>query len=90
MEPPREDIVGLAGENYPEAVPLLRCVMRKGERVLSFPSMPDIQRYARKELAKLVPACRQLHQAQCYRVSFSEAVKNLLADVRRQVQDGVV
>jgi len=84
----REDIVGLASENYPEAVPLLRCVMRKGKRVISSPSMQEIQRCGREELAKLPPGCRQLDQPQSYHVSFSSAVKNLLAAVRRQVENG--
>jgi nicotinate phosphoribosyltransferase len=86
----REDIVGLESESYPEAAPLLRCVMRKGERVGASPPMQEIQRYAREELAKVAPACLRLHQPQAYRVSFSESVKSLLANVRRQVQSGVV
>ncbi len=84
----REDIVGLASEDYPEAVPLLRCVMRKGKRVISSPSMQEIQRCAREELDKLPPACRRLNQPHCYPVSFSGEVKNLLAAVRRQVENG--
>jgi nicotinate phosphoribosyltransferase len=82
----REDIVGLASEEYPDAAPLLQCVMQKGERVGVSPSMPDIQRYARQELDKLASSCRRLDQPEPYRVSFSEAIKNLLARVRRQLQ----
>jgi hypothetical protein len=85
----REDVVGLATENYPEAVPLLHCVMRQGKRVITSPSMQQIQRCAREELDKLPPACRRLHQPQSYPVSFSSDVKNLLAVVRRQVENGV-
>jgi nicotinate phosphoribosyltransferase len=86
----REDLVGLESEKHPEAAPLLRCVMRNGKRVVVSPPAQDIQQYARDELAKLPPACRQLDQPQSYRVSFSDAVKNLLANVRRQVQSGTV
>jgi nicotinate phosphoribosyltransferase len=84
-----EDIVGLASEKYPEALPLLHCVMRNGQRVNPPSSMKEIQRHAHEELAKLAPSCRQLNQPRSYRVSFSVTIKNLLASVRRQVQNGV-
>jgi nicotinate phosphoribosyltransferase len=86
----REDIVGLASEKYPEAIPLLHCAMRNGQRVSSPISMTEIQRHASEELAKIAPSCRRLDQPQSYRVSFSDTIKNLLATVRRQVQNGVV
>jgi nicotinate phosphoribosyltransferase len=86
----REDIVGLESENYPDAAPLLHCVMREGKRVNTSPSLPAIQQYAREELAKLPSSSRRLDQPQSYAVSFSEAVKDLLAAVRQQVQSGVI
>ncbi len=85
-----EDVVGLENEEYPAAAPLLRCVMKNGKRAGTLPSLQDVRPYAQEQLAKLPPACRELGQSQCYSVSFSERVKNLLANVRRQVQSGVI
>ncbi|MGA8430004.1 MAG: nicotinate phosphoribosyltransferase [Candidatus Sulfotelmatobacter sp.] len=84
----RKDIVGLENEEYPAAAPLLRCVMKNGSATLS-PSLQDIQLHAREQLAKLPSASRELGQPQSYSVSFSERVKALLANVRRQVQSEV-
>jgi nicotinate phosphoribosyltransferase len=86
----REDIVGLESESYSDATPLLQCVMRLGKRIGEPPSLPDIQKTAREELLRLAPKCRQLNQPQCYSVSFSDAVKELLANVRRQLQSRAV
>jgi nicotinate phosphoribosyltransferase len=81
----RKDIVGLENESYSDATPLLRCVMRRGIRVEESPSLPEIQKNAREELLRLAPACRRLDRPQCFDVSFSDAVKELLANVRRQL-----
>ena len=86
----REDIVGLESESYSDATPLLRCVMRHGKRVGESPLLPDVQKNAREELARLAPECRRLDRPQCYNVSFSDAVKELLANVRRQLQSRAV
>lgn len=86
----REDIVALENESYPTATPLLHCVMKKGERLRRSPTLPETRQYAREELTKLAPAYRRLNEPETYRVAFSEAVKNLLADVRKQLQNGVV
>jgi nicotinate phosphoribosyltransferase len=86
----REDIVALESESYPRATPLLHCVMKNGERLRASPTLPETRQYAREELTKLAPAYRRLNEPEIYSVAFSEAVKNLLADVRRQLQNGVV
>ena len=85
----REDIVGLENEEYAAATPLLRCVVRNGRSATPSPSLQHIQLYAQERLAELPPACRELGQPQSYSVSFSERVKTLLANVRRQVQSEV-
>ncbi len=85
-----EDIIALENESYPSAMPLLHCVMKKGERLRPSPTLPETRQYAREELTKLAPAYRRLNEPAAYSVAFSEAVKNLLADVRKQLQNGVV
>jgi nicotinate phosphoribosyltransferase len=86
----RKDIVGLESESYSDAALLLRCVMRDGKRVGQSPPLLDIQKNAREELLRLSPECRRLDGPQCYDVSFSAAVKELLANVRRQLQGRAV
>jgi nicotinate phosphoribosyltransferase len=81
----REDIVGLESESYSDSTPLLRCVMRQGKRMGESPSLSNVQKNAREELLRLAPDCRRLDRPQCYNVSFSGDVKELLANVRRQL-----
>ncbi|HEY6765571.1 MAG TPA: nicotinate phosphoribosyltransferase [Candidatus Sulfotelmatobacter sp.] len=85
-----KDVVGLASESYPEASSLLRCVMRHGERAAPPPSMQKVQSYAADQLARLPFRYQRLDDPDSYAVSFSEPVKTLLANVRRQLQIGAV
>jgi nicotinate phosphoribosyltransferase len=78
----REDVIACESERYPDAEPLLRCVMRQGKRLGPSPHLPDIQERARRELAKLPQACRRLGDPQAYPVRFSVELKRLLEDVR--------
>ncbi len=78
----REDIIGGESETFPDAIPLLECVMREGKRLASSPSLLQIQERARQELAHLPEPCRRLHDAQPYPVRFSGELERLLEDVR--------
>jgi nicotinate phosphoribosyltransferase len=83
----REDIIARQSEDYPGAGPLLQRVMRDGRRIMTSTPIQDIQRRARKEIARLPAACRRLHRPEPYRVRFSKGLENLLARVRRQTLD---
>ena len=85
----REDVIACETERYPDAEPLLSCVMRQGKRLAPSPSLQGIQERARKELAKLPAGCRSLRSPQTYPVRFSGDLERLLEDVRDRLA-GVV
>jgi nicotinate phosphoribosyltransferase len=78
----REDVIACETERYPDAEPLLSCVMEQGKRLAPSPSLQSIQESARKELAKLPWSCRSLSSPQAYPVRFSGELEKLLEDVR--------
>ena len=77
-----EDVIAGETERYPDAEPLLSCVMRQGKRLVPSPSLLGIQKRAREEVAKLPKACRSLRSPQTYPVRFSPELEKLLEDVR--------
>ncbi len=77
------DVLARADESYPDAEPLLECVMRQGERTHPSPSLPDIQAHARERLARLPEPYRQLLQPAAYPVQPSPALQALLDKVRQ-------
>jgi nicotinate phosphoribosyltransferase len=84
-----EDIVGCDSERYPDASPLLTCVMRDGKRVVPSPDLCQIQAHARKEVSRLPEACRRLHHVQPYPVRFSSRLQSLLQEAIDQVNTPV-
>jgi nicotinate phosphoribosyltransferase len=71
------DLIACASENRPNAVPLQIQVMRDGHRTAPSPSLIEIQRYARGQLAQLPPAYRRLKNPQAYPVEFSAELRRL-------------
>jgi nicotinate phosphoribosyltransferase len=80
-----EDVIARETEPYPDAKPLLSCVMQQGKRLGASPSLPSIQERAREEVAKLPQACRSLRSPQTYPVRFSRELEELLEDVRHRL-----
>jgi nicotinate phosphoribosyltransferase len=76
------DLVACAGEEYPEAQPLLVPVMRGGQRLAPAPAVAQIRERALAHLAQLPPAYHALRGAPAYPVEKSERLEQLLADVR--------
>src|SRR5205807_595301 len=62
----REDVIGCEDEKYPEAEPLLSCVMRDGKRIAASPGLDGIRSRARQELACLPQAYRNIRAAETY------------------------
>jgi nicotinate phosphoribosyltransferase len=77
-----EDVVACDSEQYPEASPLLACVMRNGRRIAPSPNLRQVQEYAGKELLRLPAACRRLHHVQPFSVRFSAKLQALLQELR--------
>lgn len=81
----QEDVIACEDERYPEAVPLLICVMRDGRRLTHGRKMGAIRAHAREELAKIPASCRRLAGPQNYPVRFSDTLQHLLETVRRRM-----
>jgi nicotinate phosphoribosyltransferase len=81
----KEDVVGRCADTCEDAAPLLDCVMREGKRLKGSPALPEVQRYARAEIAKLPESCRRLHNAIPYPVRFSAKLQALLEEFRSRV-----
>jgi nicotinate phosphoribosyltransferase len=81
----REDVVARETERYPEAAPLLSCVMRQGKRLGPSPALQQIQSHASQELTRLPEACRRLHRPDRYPVRFSPELRRLLEEVRERM-----
>lgn len=79
------DLVARADESYPEAEPLLRCVLCAGRRVEPPPPLEIIRHTAAANLERLPHACRQLHERGLYPVRFSAALEKLLHAVQQHV-----
>lgn len=81
----REDVVACETERYPDAQPLLICVMREGKCILPQPSLSEIRERAREEMARFPQAVRHLQQWENYPVRFSAELQRLLEEVRKRV-----
>ncbi len=86
----REDIIACEGEGFPEAEPLLRRVMRRGERVVDGPDLKQVQERARCEMGKIPPGCTRIVRPTRYPVKFSECLQSLLWSVRKQMKKNTV
>jgi nicotinate phosphoribosyltransferase len=81
----KEDVVCRCADRYEDATPLLGCVMSEGRRLNSAPALPEVQRRAREEIARLPDSCRRLHNAVAYPVRFSRKLQQLLEEFRNRV-----
>ena len=79
------DVVAGESEHYPEAEPLLGCVMRKGKRLSPQPTLQQIQQRAKSQLASLPQPHRRLQDAERYPVHFSRALKENLEQLRNRL-----
>ncbi len=82
------DLIACAGEEYPEAEPLLTCVMRNGRRIAPPPAVRDIQQYAREQLTRLPEECRRLREAVSFPIGISEELRRLEETERRKLGVG--
>jgi len=79
-----EDVLGVEGDTQ-SGEPLLKCVMRSGQRVDPRPSLAEIRRHAAGELARLPDALRSLDPGDAYPVRIADALKRLAAETDRRV-----
>lgn len=78
------DILGLAGEAE-EGEPLLRPVMRNGQRLAPMPSLGAVRAFAAEQLQKLPAALRRL-EPMTYAVTVSPALRRLADDCDRRTE----
>jgi nicotinate phosphoribosyltransferase len=82
------DLVTLASEQVPGARPLLRQVIRGGERILEAEPFESQRDHCRASVGALPTGVRRLHGWDEYRVEFSRALRQV-ADDLADAQDGV-
>ena len=74
---PALDRICLADE-HSDGEPLLSQVLRDGRRIAPLPSLPEIQRYCRREVAALPPELHRLGEGtSAFPVQISDAVRRL-------------
>ncbi|MBI1983754.1 MAG: nicotinate phosphoribosyltransferase [Acidobacteria bacterium] len=78
------DLIACADETYPEAMPLLRPVMRDGRRVDSREKLAEVRARTVRNLARLPAAYRALSGAPAYPVAKSLALDRLLEELRER------
>ncbi len=76
------DLLAGAGENYPQASPLLEPVMRAGRRLDPAPAVKEIRERTLAHLARLPEAYQALRGAPLYPVEKSAGIEQLLEEVR--------
>jgi len=76
------DVLARSCEEFPEGVPLLHPVMRDGRRLKPRPCLQDARSNALANLARLPDPHHALRNAPAYPVAKSEALLNLLEEVR--------
>lgn len=74
------DVVTLDGDSQ-DGEPLLRQVMRNGERISSAPSLDEIRRHAATSISQLPESLAALHGNDEYPVEISSAILQLADDV---------
>jgi nicotinate phosphoribosyltransferase len=73
----QRDLIACAGENYPEAEPLLELVMKGGEPVADR-SLADVRMHAKEQLSRLPSELRAITGGGKYEVHFSAELERLL------------
>jgi nicotinate phosphoribosyltransferase len=76
------DLIACAGENYPEADPLLQPVMRDGRRLSPPPRLEELRKRTLANLARLPEPYQALNGAPIYPVMKSSALDRLLEEMR--------
>jgi nicotinate phosphoribosyltransferase len=76
------DLIARAGEDYPEAAPLLELVMREGRRVDARPTLAEVRARTLAGLERLPERYKALHVGPRYPVANSAALERLLEEVR--------
>jgi nicotinate phosphoribosyltransferase len=79
------DVIGRATESFSGAQPLLQQVMHEGKRSGPVPTLDEIKTHCARSLNAIPLSFRELTQADPYPVEFSQALKQLLDDVRHEV-----
>ena len=77
------DLLTLTSDHQP-GTPLIRPVMRDGQRLAPQPSLEEMRRHAAMELDRLPPHLRELTCEPAYPVTVSAAVQALATEVDRQ------
>jgi len=76
------DLIARAGEDYPEAMPLLETVMRAGRRAGARLPLAEIRARTLSNLQRLPRRYQSLHDGPRYPVATSAALERLLEEVR--------
>jgi nicotinate phosphoribosyltransferase len=77
----QRDLIACAGEDYPNAEPLLEPVMKAGKPIVQH-SLLEIQAHARQQLSRLPSELLAITSGGSYEVRFSEELERLLQVAR--------
>jgi nicotinate phosphoribosyltransferase len=80
------DVVGCAGEQHPEAEPLLRPVILRGKLVEPLPDATAARGYAVQALGRIPEAHRRMEKPEPYPVEYSAELLALLESARRELE----
>jgi nicotinate phosphoribosyltransferase len=78
------DLIARAGENYPDATPLLQPLMRNGQRLGHRPQLDEIRARTLANLERLPEPYQALRGAPTYPVTKSAALDRLLEEARER------
>ncbi len=84
------DVIARGDEVYPQAEPLLECVMRDGGRLAAPPLLADVRARTLRNVSRLPTQVRQLHHARNYPVRTSKGINELLDEVRNRTLGSVI
>lgn len=81
----RKDLLGLRGESYPGAEPLLQKAMDHGKRIAPSPSLEDLKTRFLAEYESLDEGVRSIRSPEEYPVDLSPGLRDLLEKTQGQV-----
>ncbi|NPA49089.1 MAG: nicotinate phosphoribosyltransferase [Thermodesulfobacteria bacterium] len=83
----REDFVGLREETLPEATPLLKPLMKGGERCAPARSLEEVRKRVKDELSKLPEPLKEIHPGEVfYPVRYTEKLLTLQRQIEEEIR----
>ena len=83
----QEDFVGLREETLPEATPLLKPLMKGGERCAPARSLEEVRKRVKDELSKLPEPLKEIHPGEVfYPVHYTEKLLTLQRQIEEEIR----